>query len=305
MQSPDRVTSGPCVVMATIRLVPVDTTGLTTRARALTAAIRKLVEASGMSGRELSQRLGFSHGTVSHWATGRRLPGPEDVASLLTLLGIKGEEKQRLIELARHAAEPNWLVVGMPGIPQQLAGAIESERHASAMVEWSRDIVPGLLQTADYARALATATGISESEVDARVLLRVGRSEVITRRDPVELLALISEDALHEKICVPEVMLDQLRHLLDMAQRPNVTIQVVPPRVGWHPGLIGPFVLYSFPDAQPVVHFEHYSSGAFVIDEDDVHAYQEAVKIIRGVARSPEDSAKLIATIADDLEKTL
>lgn len=258
-----------------------------------------------MSGRELSQRLGFSHGTVSHWATGRRLPGPEDVASLLTLLGIKGEEKQRLIELARHAAEPNWLVVGMPGIPQQLAGAIESERHASAMVEWSRDIVPGLLQTADYARALATATGISESEVDARVLLRVGRSEVITRRDPVELLALISEDALHEKICVPEVMLDQLRHLLDMAQRPNVTIQVVPPRVGWHPGLIGPFVLYSFPDAQPVVHFEHYSSGAFVIDEDDVHAYQEAVKIIRGVARSPEDSAKLIATIADDLEKTL
>nr|WP_040919701.1 helix-turn-helix transcriptional regulator [Saccharomonospora glauca] len=285
--------------------MPVDTTGLTTRARALTAAIRKLVEASGMSGRELSQRLGFSHGTVSHWATGRRLPGPEDVASLLTLLGIKGEEKQRLIELARHAAEPNWLVVGMPGIPQQLAGAIESERHASAMVEWSRDIVPGLLQTADYARALATATGLSESEVDARVLLRVGRSEVITRRDPVELLALISEDALHEKICVPEVMLDQLRHLLDMAQRPNVTIQVVPPRVGWHPGLIGPFVLYSFPDAQPVVHFEHYSSGAFVIDEDDVHAYQEAVKIIRGVARSPEDSAKLIATIADDLEKTL
>lgn len=291
--------------LATIPLVPVDTTGLTTRARALTAAIRKLLAASGMSGRELSQRLGFSHGTVSHWATGRRLPSPEDMASLLTLLGIKGQEKQRLIDLARHAAEPNWLVVGMPGIPQQLAGAIESERHASAMVEWSRDIVPGLLQTADYARALATAIGLPESDVDARVLLRVGRSEVITRRDPVQLLALISEDALHEKICVPEVMLDQLRHLLSMAGRPNVTIQVVPPRVGWHPGLIGPFVLYSFPDAQPVVHFEHYSSGAFVIDEDDVHSYRDAVEVIRGVARSPDDSAELIATIADDLEQTL
>ncbi len=291
--------------LTTIPLVPVDTTGLTTRARALAAAIRKLLDASGMSGRELSQRLGFSHGTVSHWVTGRRLPSPEDMASLLTLLGIKGEEKQRLIDLARHAAEPNWLVVGMPGIPQQLAGAIESERHASSLVEWSRDIVPGLLQTADYARALATAVGLPEPEVDARVLLRVGRSEVITRRDPVELLALISEDALHEKICVPEVMLDQLRHLLCMAERPNVTIQVVPPRVGWHPGLLGPFVLYSFPDAQPVVHFEHYSSGAFVIDEDDVHAYQDAVEVIRGIARNPDDSAKLIATIAKDLEQKL
>src|SRR5690606_41983662 len=89
--------------MPTIPLVPVDTPGLTTRARALTAAIRRLLDASGMSGRELSQRLGFSHGTVSHWVTGRRLPSPEDMASLLTLLEI-GRAACR--ESARRPAGP-------------------------------------------------------------------------------------------------------------------------------------------------------------------------------------------------------
>lgn len=279
-----------------------DTNGLTTRARALTAAIRRLVDESGMSGREISLRLGFSHGTVSHWATGRRLPSPEDMASLLTVLDITGAEKQRLVDMARHAAEPNWLVVGMPGIPQQLAGAIESERQASAVVEWSRDVVPGLLQTADYARALAVANRLPQHEVDARVSLRVGRSEVLTRPNPLSMLALVAEDAVREVVGSPVAMADQLRHLVAMGRRDNITIQIVPPRVGWHPGWAGPFVLYEFPDAPPMVHFEHYSSGAFVIDEDDVEAYRQAVDVIRGLARSPADSADLVMTIAQELE---
>lgn len=281
----------------------VDANGLTTRARALVAAIRNLLDNAGMSGRELSERLGLSHSTVSHWRTGRRLPTPEDVASLLTLLGVTGQEKQRLVEMARHAAEPNWLVVGMPGIPQQLAGAIESERSASAIAQWARDVVPGLLQTADYARALAAASGLPQNESEARVLLRIGRAEVLTRRHPVQLLALIGEDALREPVGSPLVMADQLRHLQEMSDRRNVTIQLVPSRVGWHPGWAGPFVLYDFPDAPSVVHFEHYSSGAFVLDEDDVRAYRSAVEVIRGVARSPADSAELIGKIAEELEQ--
>ncbi len=284
--------------------MPVDANGMTTRARALTAAIRDLLDDSELSGREISQRLGFSHGIVSHWVTGRRLPSPEDMASLLTLLGVTGDEKQRLIDLARHAAEPNWLVVGMPGLPQQLAGAIESERSASAITQWSRDILPGLLQTADYARALAMASGLPLNEVEGRVMLRMGRAEVITRRQPVEFHALIAEDAVRERIAIPEVMADQLRHLLAIAARPNITIQIVPPHIGWHPGLLGPFVLYDFPEAPPVVHFEHYSSGAFVLDEDDVQEYRAAVKTICGMARTPAQSTEFLAEIAESLEHT-
>ncbi|MBA8824837.1 hypothetical protein FHX42_002184 [Saccharopolyspora lacisalsi] len=246
----------------------------------------------------------MSHGTVSHWETGRRIPTSEDVASLLTAADITGEEKERVIELARHASEPNWLTVGMPGIPQQLAGAVECERSASSIVEWSPMGIPGLLQTADYARAISTASGLSTQEVEPRVMLRVGRREVITQRNPVCFLALVGEDALRDRIGTPQVMSEQLRYLLELSARDNVTIRSVPPRVGWHPGLAGPFVLYEFPDSPAVVHFEHYSSGAFVPDNDDVQAYRKAVDSIREVAMSPASTTELIAKIADETECT-
>ncbi|MER7076564.1 helix-turn-helix domain-containing protein [Saccharopolyspora kobensis] len=284
--------------------MPVDTNGVTPRARALAAAIRSVREQSGISGRELSRRLGLSHGTVSHWETGRRVPTPEDVASLLTAAGVTGKEKQRLIELARHASEPNWLTVGMPGIPHQLAGAVECERSASSIVEWAPLGLPGLLQTPDYARTISVAAGISPQDVEQRVTLRIARREVITRRDPVTFTALIGEDALRDQIGSPETMTEQLNYLLELGARDNITLYVVPPRIGWHPGLSGPFVLYEFPDAPSVVHFEHYSSGAFVPDIDDVQAYREAVDSIRKVSLSPAATAKRIMKIIDETEHT-
>lgn len=294
-----------CHLLATIRVVSLETTGLTTRARALTAAIRRLLDASGMSGREVSQRLGFSHGTVSHWVTGRRLPSPEDMASLLTLLHITGQEKQRLIELARHAGEPNWLVVGMHGIPQQLAGAIESERQASAMFEWARDLIPGLLQTADYARAVATGAGLCPAEIDSRTMIRIGRAEILTRRHrPLPFTAVIGEDALRERIASPEVMSDQLRHLVQLSRRENVTVRLLPPRIGWHPGMLGPFVVYDFADAPSAVYFEHYRSGAFVLDEGDVQTYREAIAVLCDLARNPSDSTDVMMAMAEETERT-
>lgn len=284
--------------------MPVVTDGVTPRARALAAAVREMRVRSGISGRKLSAQLGLSHGAVSHWETGRRVPTVEDVAAFLAVLGVVGQEKDRVLDLARHAAEPNWLTVGMPGIPQQLAGAWECERAASAIVEWTPMIVPGLLQTSEYARATAVASGLPAGEVESRVMVRNSRREVITRRtSPVVFEALIGEVALREVIGSTEILVEQLRWLGDMAKRKNVTVRVVPLRVGWHPGFAGPFVLYDFPDAPPVVHFEHYSSGAFVPHSDNVQAYREAVERLRDKAMSPTASAKLIAQIAHDMEQ--
>ncbi|MEV4644564.1 helix-turn-helix transcriptional regulator [Saccharopolyspora sp. NPDC049357] len=282
--------------------MPVDTTGMTPRSRALAAAIRTVREEAGISGRELSKRLGMSHGTISHWETGRRVPTPEDVASLLTAAGVTGAEKRRLVELARHASEPNWLTVGIPGIPQQLAGAVECERSASAIHQWSPMLIPGLLQTTDYARALLKAGGLPPNEIETRAMVRIARRETITCKTPLRLHVLVGENALRDEIGSPEVMVDQLRHLLGLMARDNVTIQVVPPNVGWHPGVVGPFVMYDFPDAPSAVHFEHYSSGAFVVDTDDVHEYRHAVDWICKVALSPEATAELIGAIVESKE---
>lgn len=292
--------------------------GMTPRARALAAALRDLRQQAGrvigreISGRALSVKLGKSHGMVSNWETGERLPSPEDVASLMTALEILADgklsidsaEKERLLDLARHATEPNWLTIGMPGIPAQLAAVVESDRAASKMTEWQMMVIPGPLQTPEYQRAIARASGLSDHETEQRVMVRMSRQEVITRRNPVEFTAFIGEAALREPIGETEVMVDQLRDLNRKARLRNVVIRIVRLGVGWHPGSAGPFVLYEFPDAPPVVHFEHFSSGAFVPDSADVDAYRWAIEYLEKVAMSPAATTRLIAEIADEMERT-
>lgn len=244
----------------------------------------------------------MSHGTISHWETGRRVPTPADVASLVAAAGVTGEEERRLVEMARNAGEPNWLAVGIPGIPHQLAGVVECERAASDVVEWSPMVVPGLLQITDYARAASLAAGLPPTEVETRTMVRASRREVLTGRSPLRLHAIIGEYAIRDVIGDAEVMADQLRHLQSTSAWENVTLQVVPSHVGWHPGLVGPFVLYEFPDSPPTIHFEHHSSGTFVVDAADVRGYRQAVLEIGKLALSPEASAELIGTIADERE---
>ncbi|MGI8309051.1 helix-turn-helix domain-containing protein [Saccharopolyspora hattusasensis] len=268
------------------------------RARALAAALREARKERSISLREVARKLSIDQSHLSKIETGKRIPSVETTAMILAVLGIAPSERERILDLAKNASEPNWLTVGMPGIPQQLAGAVESERAASAVVHWSPMIMPGLLQTADYVRAVATADGLPTHEVESRVMVRLARREVLTRRDPGKFDVLIGEVALRQPIGPPEVMVEQLRYLIKASDEfPNVDLRVVPTRVGWHPGTAGPFVLYEFPDSPPFVHFEHYSSGAFVTNSDDIEAYRKAVAKISKYAYSHADSVGFIGQV--------
>lgn len=277
-------------------------TASTPRARALSAALREARTASGIGLRELARQLDISHTQVSHWETGHRVPDVEVVAMILAALRVSSAERERILDLARNVREPNWLTVGLAGIPQQLAGVVENERAASAIVQWSPMALPGLLQTANYSRAIMEANRLPQHEVDLRVMVRLGRSEVITRSRPVRFSALVSEAAVREVIGGATVMAAQLRYLADMGQRPNVHLRIVPLGVGWHPGWSGPFVLYEFPDAPPVLHFEHYSSGAFIPARHDVAEYRRGIEMVEDVALSEEETTALLTKITKELE---
>ncbi|MFR9727921.1 helix-turn-helix domain-containing protein [Saccharopolyspora sp. MS10] len=266
------------------------TTAGTPRARALSAALREARESSGIGLRVLARRLEISHTQISHWENGHRVPGVESVAMILAALRVSPGERERILDLARNTGEPSWLTVGLAGIPQQLAGAIECERAATSITEWSPMGVPGLLQTPDYSGSLLEKVDLPEEDRDLRLVVRAGRSEVLARRNPVSFEALISEAVLREPIGSARIMSEQIAHLLAMSSRPNITIRVIPLRVGWHPGWSGPFVVYEFDGAPAVVHFEHYSSGAFVPVEHDVAEYRKALVRLRGVALSAERS---------------
>jgi transcriptional regulator with XRE-family HTH domain len=270
------------------------------RARALAAALRKAREDKKISVRALADRLSIDQSHLSRIETGKRIPTEHTTVLILGALGTPREERERIIELARNAGEPNWLTVGMPGIPQQLAGAVESERAAEAITEWSPTLIPGLAQTSDYVRAIAEAGRLPKHEVESRVMVRAARREILTNRTPVKYDVLVDESALRRPIAAPEVMTEQLRHLIGLGEKPNVNLRIVPSGVGWHPGTAGPFVLYVFPDASPFVHFENYSSGAFVADSDDVDAYRKAIRVIGEHALSPEDSTRLVAQVIVD-----
>lgn len=283
--------------------VPVTNNAMTPRGKALAAALRQARDRTGIAGREIARQLGVSHAAVSHWETGKRIPRLEDVASLLAILGVTGDERERVLELARHASDPDWLTVGIPGLAQQLAGVMECERTASFLAEWSPWLIPGLLQTSDYARAVLGGGGVLPGDIESRLIVRLGRRDVLSRRDLEELVILIGEPGIRQVIGGRAVMADQLRHVQRLAGA-GVTVQVVPIGDGWHPGLMGPFIFYRFPDSPSIAHIEHHRSSVFVFDENDVAAYQVATATLRDVALNPTESTAFLREVIAELETT-
>lgn len=275
-------------------------TGATPRAHALGAEIRHARTEAHIGFRDLARRLGMSHTVLSHWESGRRAPSAEDLSGLLGVLGVTGDERDYMLELARAAADPNWVT---PGVGKQLSALMEYERTATAISEVNPLLVPGLLQTSDYARAIMDRSGASSGDANHKVTLRVGRRDALERG--IEFTALIGEHVLLYPPCERSIMAAQLRHLLACAERDNVTIQAVPMDSEWTPMHSGPFLLLEFRRATPVVHLEHYRSAVTLTDARDARDFRDAKDKVREVAMSPDRTTELIAEVADKMETTL
>jgi transcriptional regulator with XRE-family HTH domain len=259
-----------------------------------------LRERAGLTTRGLAEAISASSANVSNWERGERLPSEDRLVQILDATHASEEERERMIGLRRQADGPGQLVAGTPSIGEQLSRLIEYEQVARNIIDVAPLLIPGLLQTSDYARAMLRR----HQDVDTRVALRVGRSDVITRkRQPAELLALIDSEVLVRPIVPPHLMADQLRHLLTMAAYPNVTIQLMPSTTpGYTPILVGPFILFEFATAAPIVHLEHYQSSAFLWDEAEISGFVTAVEEIRNVAMSPEETVRIITEIINGME---
>lgn len=272
----------------------------TPRLRALAAGLRRAREEAKLSTRELAKRLNLSQPLISNWENGRRVPRLEQVAMVVAVLRTEPSERDRLIALARNLTEPNWLTVGVEGISEHLVGVVECESAASRVLEWSPMLVPGLLQTPAYARFVVSRRSGSEDDFDARLIVRMGRREVLRRQDPAPFEFIIGEEALRNPLIEPALMAEQVNYLIEMATWKNITVRVMPSRRGWHPGLIGPFVLYEFSDSGPVIYFEHFATGAFVPDERVVAEHYSVIESLHEIAESPEDSMKFMESIGKE-----
>lgn len=271
------------------------------RARTLGAELRDLRKAKGLGIVELGAQVGLSKSTISRIERGERLLTETELASVLGALGVIGAKRRELLALTRDAARSNWLATGAE-LPRQLKALVEHEQVATFITEVSPLVVPGLLQTPDYARAIMVDGGLSHAEAEARLKVRFDRQQVLLRRNPVPYLAIVDETALHRPIGGRSVMAAQCRHLLEVAERPNITIRVVPTDRGWHPGLYGSFIVLEAARTKPVIHLEHLRSSLFLDRPEDVQAYLDAKPTLLAATASVDDSRGLIVKCAKDLE---
>jgi transcriptional regulator with XRE-family HTH domain len=266
------------------------------RARSLKAALRAALEQAGMSGREAAETLGIPRMRLHRWLSNEdAAPDVDDVKRLLDCVGADDTIRDGILTMAA-TPDVDWLVSGPPGINPHLAAVLELERYAVRITEWQPLVWPGLLQSSGYARAVFAGSGdLTHAEVEASVMMRIGRRDALTRHNPIEFTALVGLPAVHGLVGGPEVMAEQLSHVRGVTNLANVTIQLVDLSGGWTPGHAGGFILYEFANMPPAVHIEHYRTGAVIGEAADVAAYKSAAETIRRAAMSPEQSAGLIA----------
>lgn len=268
----------------------------TARSRGLGAEVRKLRKRAELRLEALADRCGWSRATLGRIEAGTKIPSETEIAIVLGTLGVKGYERARLLELARSAHQPHWWEIGYSGLPEQLVALVDFERTATRITDVSLALVPGLLQTADYARAIVGAGGVAGDGLESRVALRLGRQSILTRKDPTELHAILDESVLHRTIGGRAVMAEQLRHVVRMARRSNVTVRVVRFEAGAYVGLGGSQLLLEFQRQRAIVHLEHRRSSLFLDDPVETSPFFEAVPSLVRVALNPAESVDLIAT---------
>jgi transcriptional regulator with XRE-family HTH domain len=263
-------------------------TSSTPRARVLAAGLREIREAHGVGVRELARILGFAPQLLSLWEKGLRLPTVADVALILGFFSVRGEKQKYLLELAGSARDPDWITADMPSLHQL-------EKDAKKLVTWETEIVPGLLQTADYARAIFESANLAIDQVDSRVAARMQRQKMLAGRTPVALQAILDEQVLTNMVGNQDIMSDQIDHLLEASRLPHVSIRILGPTDDYQPGRMGSFMLMEYEKVPPIVLLEHYRCAAFISGADKVAAFRKLAKMLEEAAMSDDDSRERLA----------
>src|SRR6516165_3868846 len=216
----------------------------------LGSQLRRLREARGITRDDAGYTIRASGSKISRMELGRVSFKERDVQDLLNLYGVDEEEAQSLVALARQANSPGWWHKYGDVLPDWFGVYVGLEEAASLIWLYEVQFIPGLLQTADYARAVIRLgqPSATPAEVERRVGLRLARQELLTKPGGPRLWAIVDEAALRRPIGGEEVMREQLERLIEATQEPNITLQVVPFRSGGHAAEAGAFTIMRFPE---------------------------------------------------------
>ncbi|WP_431951253.1 helix-turn-helix domain-containing protein [Nocardia lijiangensis] len=269
---------------------------------ALGGQLRKLRESCNITREAAGDAIRGSHAKISRLELGRTGFKERDIRDLLTLYGVTDlAEREQFLVLARQANEPGWWHRYSDLLPSWFSTYLGLEQAANKIRTYEAHLVPGLLQTPEYARAVL-ALGYDDADTDRRVAVRQRRQEILHRTDPPVVWAVIDEAALHRPVGGPQVHREQMEHLIALAGLPNVTLQVLPYSAGEHAAAGSSFSILRFaqPELPDIVYLEHLTSALYLDRRQDLALYLSVMDRLSVQALPPQKSVEKLAEYAEN-----
>lgn len=276
----------------------------TVRIKLVGHELRRLRIAAGLGLVAAAQKIGLDHTRLSRMETGKYHQKCEDVAGLLAIYGVQGEERKQLLELSRTAEQEGLWQRNSSSIAKRIAALRILEAQAARVINFESEVIPGHLQTVPYAQAIMRDVGMIDDEelIGELVAARIARQAILRKaRRPAHLCAIIAENALHNRVGNDEVMREQLIYLTEAARLPNVQLRVIPRSAGSHPGFDGPFLMLQLRDRPSVIVLGNRTSNLFLESDADREMYNVVVVELLAVAMNHERSVALVYDLADRL----
>jgi len=266
----------------------------TMRGRWLGARLRQHRDAAGMTGGQVADRIRRSGATLSRWESGDLLPRPAEVHYMLELYGVRGEERDALVRQAEEAPRSGALDVDASVALD--ADHVWLEAQAWKVATFQTAVLPGLLQTAAYAREVLMAwnPAATSERIESAIAARAARQRRLTAEEPLQLVAILDEAVLRRPIGGPDMMRAQLEYLVERATLPNVEIRVLPLAAGAHACLSGSFDIMQFRDEDDLVYLETRGGHLYI---DRPEPFADAWHRLEGVALTEKESLAMIGPV--------
>jgi transcriptional regulator with XRE-family HTH domain len=285
--------------------MPSDRASQTIRRRRLAAELRRLRERAGLTGDEAAERLGWSGSKISRIETHRIGVKQADLSKLLDLYGIDAQHREEVQALARESGERGWLE-SVGSLPAEYAAYMYAEAEAQTLWNWEPLVIPGLLQTARYARAVMqgwqSMFALPPGGAERRAEIRHVRQQSLTRERPLEVVAVIDESVLHRRFGDNDVMRQQLDQLATFSELPNVEVRVLS-LTAENPMATGAFSYMKFAPVHDVpladlVVVEQLTGSYYLEEEENTHKYHVTFEYLRANSHDPGRSRDLIRSAA-------
>jgi transcriptional regulator with XRE-family HTH domain len=292
-------------VVSTGELNMPDKISPTVRRRKLGVQLRTLRERAGLTIDDVARSTRWSMSKISRIETARVGARQKDVDQLLALYQVEDPDtRASMAQLVREAAQRGWWTTYGEAVPDWFEDYVGFESEASSFRIFETQIVPALLQTEDYARAILKAGRLTDLpyEVEQRIQLRMARQSVFSRSDPPRMRVVIDESVLRRPVGGPEVMAGQLKRLLAEVDNPNIILQVLPFSAGEHLAMNGSFVLFAFDESDLDIVYVEYLAGALYLEKKrELAWYTLAFDHLGATALGPKESAKLVEQALKEL----